>query len=1082
MKILELRFKNLNSLYGEWLIDFRDPNYLSNGIFSLTGPTGAGKSTILDAICLALYGKTPRLAKINKSENELMSRQTGECSAEVLFETQTGLFRCHWEQRRARKKANGNLQDAEHYIFDNITKKIIEEKKSLVLGVIEEKTGMDFERFTRSVLLAQGGFDSFLKAGDDEKSKILEQLTGSKIYSEISQEVYQRQKTEKDTLNLLLAGIAGIEVLPEEEINNINNQLDEKKKQEKDLGKNLDEVKKAINWYKIIADLQENIGKLEVESKRLQEEFSANEPLRKQLAIAKKASQLEVAYTNLISLRKLQTQENKILEKLQKELPDLEKKRLEQNNLSTIVDSDILKIKEEITKAAELFKQVRSLDQAISQENKRVLEAKASCHEYQEKIDLSEEKLKKEQRNIIKSEKKLVEIRAYLEEYKSDEWLVSNLTGIEHQLSAYESLQQVHHNHEKKLNDLNLNLKNIEKDKKKVLKKELQQEGEIALVTNTILEEQELIDNLLNGKELKDYRVKKESLSKRKTFLDRVKSLEDSRQDLRDNQACPLCGSLHHPFAENNAPQVDDLDVEITSVEKLIAQIEAGEESIKKQEKELIVLKDKLRKTEKEVDEVEGNFKITQGAIQELTNTIAKNIKDSHDLQEALQKTLQPLKIIQTIPYSSDVLLETLKSRLANWKSKQKEKEELEKSISEINAKFKTIEALLENHRKELIDKQVYFEKVKDETLDLTKARKDLFGDNNPDKEEKILQVNLDKAEKNKLEIQEKMQTLQEELTKLKTKIDSLKNSTNTRAKELIEGESTFTRKLHEREFKDEKHFLDSLLNSDQIDHIDSQVKKLNDDIIRVNTRIKDNKDRLVEEERKNITDKSKEELDLKSAEYLEFMEKIRDDISVLKLKILRNNKAKEEIKEKEEKIELQKREFNKWDKLNSLIGSADGKKYRNFAQGLTFEMMVKHANRQLQEMSERYLLIRDRDNPLELNVIDNYQAGEIRSTKNLSGGESFIVSLALALGLSKMASHKVRVDSLFLDEGFGTLDEEALETALESLSGLHQAGKLIGIISHVSSLKDRISTQISITPITGGRSVMEGPGVSKLG
>ena len=166
---------------------------------------------------------------------------------------------------------------------------------------------------------------------------------------------------------------------------------------------------------------------------------------------------------------------------------------------------------------------------------------------------------------------------------------------------------------------------------------------------------------------------------------------------------------------------------------------------------------------------------------------------------------------------------------------------------------------------------------------------------------------------------------------------------------------------------------------------------------------------------------------------------------------------------------------------LHELIGSADGKKYRNFAQGLTFEMMIGHANRQLQKMTDRYLLIRDDAQPLELNVVDNYQAGETRSTKNLSGGESFIVSLALALGLSHMAGKNVRVDSLFLDEGFGTLDEEALDTALETLAGLQQDGKLIGVISHVPALKERISAQIQVNPQSGGRSVISGPGCSRI-
>ena len=131
--------------------------------------------------------------------------------------------------------------------------------------------------------------------------------------------------------------------------------------------------------------------------------------------------------------------------------------------------------------------------------------------------------------------------------------------------------------------------------------------------------------------------------------------------------------------------------------------------------------------------------------------------------------------------------------------------------------------------------------------------------------------------------------------------------------------------------------------------------------------------------------------------------------------------------------------------------------------------------------MTERYLLVRDTSQPLELNVIDNSQAGEIRSTKTLSGGESFIVSLALALGLSYMASRKVSVDSLFLDEGFGTLDENALDIALDTLAGLQQDGKLIGIISHVPALKERISTQIEVIPTTSGRSSICGPGCQRI-
>ena len=229
------------------------------------------------------------------------------------------------------------------------------------------------------------------------------------------------------------------------------------------------------------------------------------------------------------------------------------------------------------------------------------------------------------------------------------------------------------------------------------------------------------------------------------------------------------------------------------------------------------------------------------------------------------------------------------------------------------------------------------------------------------------------------------------------------------------------------------------------------------------------------------MTDRPREELDETLAELRDAFRAEQEAVGSLRQKLRDNQMVKLAHRERTEAVEAQRRECRRWNDLHDLIGSADGKKYRNFVQVLTFEIMIEHANRQLRRMTDRYLLLRDADQPLELDVIDNYQAGEIRSTKNLSGGESFIVSLALALGLSQMASKTVRVDSLFLDEGFGTLDEDTLDTALDTLAGLHRDGKLIGVISHVQALKERIGTQIQVSPGTGGRSVISGPGCSRV-
>lgn len=220
-------------------------------------------------------------------------------------------------------------------------------------------------------------------------------------------------------------------------------------------------------------------------------------------------------------------------------------------------------------------------------------------------------------------------------------------------------------------------------------------------------------------------------------------------------------------------------------------------------------------------------------------------------------------------------------------------------------------------------------------------------------------------------------------------------------------------------------------------------------------------------------------------AENLELTKKSQDEllteIGALNQKLETNHALKIRGAEIAGRIRKQTAVYDRWAALSSLIGSADGKKYRNFAQGLTLEIMVSYANNQLVKLSDRYLLTRDKNEPLELNVLDNYQAGEIRSTKNLSGGESFIVSLALALGLSRMSSRNVRVDSLFLDEGFGTLDEETLETALGTLAGLKQDGKMIGVISHVGAMKERINTRITVQPIREGRSWLSGPGCREV-
>jgi len=1081
MKILELRFKNLNSLYGEWLIDFTNSDYVSNGIFALTGSTGAGKSTILDAICLALYGATPRLGRITKSSNEIMSRQTGECYAEVVFESQAGRFRCYWGQHRARKKADGKLADAKHEISDVETGKLIETKKSLVSGIIEEKTGMDFDRFTRSILLAQGGFDTFLKADVEQKSRILEQITGTEIYTEISRRVHERQREERDKLNLLKAGISGIVILEPEQEEEIQQDFENKQEQEKALGILTVETRKAITWLDDIDGFKKDISSLSEESEKLQIELESFKPEREQLGRALKAAGLDGKYANLTAVRKQQSTDQTALMTEEEKLPEMETSFREQAESLETAEQQTFKAKENLKVAAPIMQKVRSLDQKLDSQKKAVFDGESSCKKDAEKID-SDIRLKlKEQEKRNESRKMLEHAEDYLKGHSQDEWLISGLAGVEEQLNSLLSKQKEITQKETDEEKAETVLRKATKELESCTKQHGTRKQKLKDAVKKLQQGKNVLSELLGGRLLREYRTEKETLLREMVFLTKIAELEDHRAKLVDGKPCPLCGAEEHPFAEGNVPVPDEIEKSIETLTKLIQKAEDQETAIRKLETAERTASKNLTESEKNKITAVNDKQSAEKNLSDLTNSLSTARSDFEELKKAVSAKLQPLGV-EEIP-DSDVssLLESLKDRLEKWQAQIKRIVEIEKQISGRDSELKSLEAVIETQCSALAEKQENLEDLKKEHSEGVVQRQELYGDKKTDDEELRLNKAITDAEQAEKQAKNLHGDLKQKLTLTKANVDFLKKRIDEREAELKKREPDFSAALKPAGFSDEKQFLEARLSTEERDALTVKANELDEEQTDLNARKKDRETRLAVEVERKVTDKTLEELEPQFEEFEENLKQLRDTIFGLKQKLSDNTAAKERINEKQTDIEAQKDECSRWEKLHGLIGSADGKKYRNFAQGLTFELMVSHANRQLEKMTDRYLLIRDDEQPLELNVVDNYQAGEIRSTKNLSGGESFIVSLTLALGLSKMASRKVRVDSLFLDEGFGTLDEESLETALETLSGLQQDGKLIGIISHVSALKERISTQITITPVSGGKSMLSGPGCRKL-
>ncbi len=564
-------------------------------------------------------------------------------------------------------------------------------------------------------------------------------------------------------------------------------------------------------------------------------------------------------------------------------------------------------------------------------------------------------------------------------------------------------------------------------------------------------------------------------------FLTKIAELEDHRARLEDGKPCPLCGATEHPFAEGNVPIPDETEQQIDRLTKQISRAEEQEAAIKKLEEAESLARIKLTDVEKQESAAANDKKAAEKALAEVKDGLEKLRADFTERKQAVSAKLLPLGVTDIPETDISSLLETLRARLKAWQAQVKKKADIEKQIAELGSELQRLDAVIETQSTSLAEKRERLETLKKELATGSDDRKALYGDKNPDDEERRLTKAVSAAEGAEWQARDRHNELQQKWITAKSNVESLIKRIDQREPELRRMETEFSAALAPVGFSNEEQFLVAILPAEQRGELTAKVKGLDERQTDLNARQKDRETRLATEIAKNLSDKPLEELEPLFKEYEASLGEMLDIIAGLKHQLSENSAAKERIKEKQAAVEAQKQECRRWENLHELIGSADGKKYRNFAQGLTFEMMVGHANRQLQKMTDRYLLIRDDEQPLELNVIDNYQAGEVRSTKNLSGGESFIVSLSLALGLSHMASKQVRVDSLFLDEGFGTLDEEALDTALETLAGLQQDGKLIGVISHVPALKERISTQIQVIPETGGRSRISGPGCEAL-
>ncbi len=1058
MRILKLRLLNLNSLAGEWSVDFSHPAYHDGGILAITGPTGVGKTTLLDAICLALYGATPRLGRIAKGANEIMTRGEGECAAELTFATPSGRYRVHWSQRRARKKPDGPLQDPRHEIADDKSGRVLESSLTRTLQHVEEITGLNFHQFTRSALLAQGAFAAFLEAEPRDRADLLEQLTGTELYGEISRQAHERRQAEYKILENLKRdqeGVArpGEAAISDDELRRMADSLTA-------LHQELERRRAAAAWLAKLAELETESRDLAVRAQELSGQKESFGPDQKRLARSRDALRLAGAYERLGLLRQKRDRAEEDVKSGQAARPALEKARGAAAGAAQAAQALLTQARRDEDQARPVISQVRTVEVTLRENEARLAPLEAERRALAAELaTLTGREFTFDAAGWSAGVRFFEEARADLAQRQAEaaarRQALAGLWAGQEPPDWRARLGALHHRltELKNLNDDLAALDQARKDLAGAEQRRQKTQAELAAARADLASAE---------KRVKGLEREAEHLAARWNLQERLRSLEKWRPHLHDGQPCPLCGALEHPYAEPGRWPADE--VAEADLAKNRADLHAARQALQA----ATARESRLRQLAQ--SEAEAADRLADEG-----DRFAKQISRRAETLGLDTVAARRQEAVLDLARADRAELTAVENRLRQAEALDKELARLEREITALAATIEKGERVLQ----EAAAREATLEGLNTRRKELRQERAGLFGDRDPDAEEKRLRAEVLAAEKNFMAKDQAGRAADEAWAKGQTMMTEAAARRDDLAAEAQAQAETFQAELAGAGFADEPAFLAAALPPEERERLERHERELAEAQAGLTARQKDNETRLARERERRLTAQTRAELTAETESLTAEHQNLQAQWGAARARLAEHQAAAQKYAELSRRIEAQEREFRRWDRLRDLIGSADGQKYRAFAQGLTFEILVHQANRQLVRLSDRYLLLRDPERPLELKIMDNYQAGEIRSTKNLSGGESFLVSLALALGLAQMASQRVRVDTLFLDEGFGTLDEEALDQALDALAGLRADGKLIGVISHVQALVARVGTRIQVRQRRGPHSELLGPGVA---
>ncbi len=980
MRIEKLVFENLNSLKGRHEICFDQSPLIGSGLFLISGPTGSGKSTILDAITLALFNKIPRFKSISSNEigklGSIVTHYERNAFSAITYSTSEGRFTSKWS---ISKNRNDKWRDYHMEIYDDQSKEIFDLKKSDVPRKNEQLIGLNYNQFVKSIMLSQGQFSDFLKADTNERGALLEKLTGSEIYRSIGQRIYEKSKGIKEQLIGHQQALEHINPWTKEEEREQEEHLKKLRNKLQPLTVEIETFRKELRWI-------EAVEKIELEWKQLHQKQSDNDDRLEDFKdreirlinyekISPYRSQIALYEDKCNQLVELNSQSQKADEELRQTQIEQEKifKSLDFFNRKNVTEDNFLS-------------EIRSIELAYQTSAAELKHLKDRGVEIRKTIDakttsLTDVVLEKSPRKAIQQ---LQSITSDFEQKLDDLSIEKNEIQLKYDLEKVELDKQI---------ELHKQLERLEE----LFKEKTESEkifGE--LQCNEEAERKSLVEL---DNQLKDAEIQYEQLEKE--YLDHQKKvdLNELRASLKSDEPCPLCGSTTHPY-ENH---------------KVI--FEEGVFSLK-----LRTAKNDIDQIRKQQLNKNKEIATLNGRISELKNSIIAlnaEVEQFGEIRNLLPKWNRT---------ESLHLLEEKKAYIERLSYLHKQSRTVEIS-KELQTLFEVLGITISDYQQKNQDliKEFGEESFKDRIERLST-------DFNHRKNERIRLVTLI------LQNKEKSNLLNKELSKLKSFLSAA----------LVEFEKESVEDL--RSF---------IISAKEVQSLIEEKERIYKEKNQISALLHEKSEELKNLKSEQTPRMNKAELQQKIIDLANHVQNLNVQIGESQEAIKGNYNLKAQRKSVEDQIQEIKAKSSNWLLLNELIGDKTGNKWANYAQDLTLKSLLHLTNQNLKILTDRYLLKMTRIHE-EFFVYDLYQGNSIRSISTLSGGETFMLSLAMAISLSELAAQNVRIDSIFIDEGFGTLDQESLEQALGALETFqyHQK-KTIGIISHVELLKERISTKI---------------------